>query len=94
MIFTMYSIFETCSEFDGENFCKYKFLKTKMKLEIMKFGFIKTFKNDFFKNLFLQKFFPSNSEQVSKILYMVKIISLASRNDFPYFLLLFADFHF
>ena len=52
-----------------------------------------TFKNDFFKNLFLQKFSPSNSEQVSKILLMVKIISLASRNDFRHFLTLFTTFH-
>ena len=56
------------------------------------FDFMKTFKNDFFKNLFLQKFFPSNSEQVSKILYMVKIISPASRNDFQHFLTLFTKF--
>ena len=27
MIFIMYSIFETCSEFDGKNFCKNRFLK-------------------------------------------------------------------
>ena len=27
MIFTIHSIFETCSEFDGENFCKNRFLK-------------------------------------------------------------------
>ena len=67
-------------------------LVTKIEQKITKFGLVRTFKNDFFKNLFLQKFFPSNSEQVSKILYMIKIISLASSNDFHHFLTLFTKF--
>ena len=102
MIFTIQIIFQTCSEFDGEIFCKNRFLKksflkvltnpnfaifcsilvTKIEQKIAKFGLVRTFKNDFFKNLFLQKTFPSNSEQVWKIIYMVKINSLTSRTNF------------
>ena len=54
-------------------------LETKFEQKITNFGFIRTFKNEFFKNPFLQKIFPSNSEQVLKIIWMVKINSLTSR---------------
>ena len=43
-------------------FCS--FLVTKKEQKITKCGLVRTFKNDFFKNLFFQKTFPSNSEQV------------------------------
>ena len=102
MIFTLYYIFETYSEFDGKNFCKNIFLKksflkvlpnqnflifcsilvTKIEQTIRKCWLVSTFKNDFFKNLFFQKTFPSNSEQVWKTVCMVKIISLTSRSFF------------
>ena len=51
-----------------------------------------TFKNDFFKNLILHKTFPPNSEQVWKMICMVKIISPASRSIFRVFLVIFPEF--
>ena len=114
MIFTLYYIFETYSEFDGKNFCKNRFLKksflkvlpnqnflifcsilvTKIEQKIRKCWLVSTFKNDFFKNLFFQKTFPSNSEQVCKMVCMVKIISLTSRSIFYDFLAIFPRFQF
>ena len=67
-------------------------LVTKIEQKITKFGSMMIFKNYFFENLFFQKNSPSNSEQVSKTLCMVKINSLTSRKDFQYFLTLFTDF--
>ena len=57
-----------------------------------KFGLVRTFKNDFFKNLFLQKLSPSNSEQVWKMIWMVKINSLTSRQIFHDFSVIFPVF--
>ena len=48
----------------------------------------------FFKNLFFQKTFPSNSEQVWKIVCMVKIISLTIHQFFMIFWRFFLDFSF
>ena len=46
----------------------------------------------FSKICFFQKKFPSNSEQVWKTIYMVKIKSLASRSIFHDFLVIFPKF--
>ena len=87
LIFTMQIIFQTCSEFGGKVFCM-----TKIEQKITKIGLVRTFKNDFFKNLILQKTFPPNSEQVWKMICMVKINSPASRSIFRVFLVIFPEF--
>ena len=79
--------------FESPNQSRFAIFGHQNRAKIAKFGLVRTLKNDFFKNLFFQKFSPSNSEQVSKILLMVKIISMASRNDFLHFMKLFTTFH-
>ena len=68
------------------------FLVTKIEQKISKIWLMRTFKNDLFKNLFLQKDFLSNSEQVWKMICMVEINSLTSRSIFHDFLVIFGFF--